>query len=78
MYIKVRLLKENILSAVISLNLQINLLQNLMSVEYIISSIYIFLKNTKYLKSCIRILKNILSTKCKDSVTQTFYTLYNK
>ena len=77
-YIEVRLLRENILSVIISLNLQVNLLQNLMSVEHVILSIYTFLKNIKYLKSCARILKIILLTKCKDSLTQAFYMLYNR
>ena len=77
-YVKARLLKEDILPAVISLNPQINLLQNLMFIEHIILSIYTFLKDTKYLEPCVRILKDILLIKCKDSLTQAFHILHNR
>ena len=76
-YVEARLLKGDILPAVISSDPQINLLQNLMSVEHTIPSIYTFLEDTKYLEPCARILKDILPTKCKGSLAQAFHTLHN-
>jgi len=77
-YVEAELFKEDIFSAVRSSDLQKGLLEQILSVEHIIPFIYTFLEETKCLKPGARILKNILSTKCKDSLAQAFCVLHNR
>ena len=42
------------------------------TIIYMIPSLYIFLKNTKYLELCAKIMKCLLSVKFKNSIRQAF------
>lgn len=47
-------------------------------IKYVILSIYFVVKNTKYLKLNVKILKKLLLNKSKNLISQQFYTRYNK
>jgi len=67
-YVEAKLLKGEILPAMRSPDLQKELLQRILSVEYIIPSIYTFLEETKWLEPGTSILKGVLPTKYNGSL----------
>jgi len=71
------MLKGDILPAIKSWEQRSAILERIYSVEYIIPSIYTFLKDTKYLELGAKILKKILPVNYKYSIAQAFGSLYN-
>lgn len=59
-------------------NQRFSILARLKFIKYIIFSLYIFLKNTKYLELCIKIIKSILSINFKDFIRKIFIYQHNE
>jgi len=70
--IKQLLLQQKIFFFDIFNNKQSTILLHLQFIKYIIFSLYIFLKNTKYLKLYIKIIKFIFLLNFKDFVNNNF------
>lgn len=76
-YVHMQMLADDILSAFQTDDQHTLILKRLDFIEYVISFFHTFVKDTMYLKSDVKILKMILSAKCKDSLSQHFQVLHD-
>ena len=72
-----RMLAGDILPAVKDDNQRSQIFDRICSVEYMISSIYVCIENSKWLEPGVRILKELLPTNKKGSISQQFRALHN-
>ncbi len=77
-HIQNRIVADDVLLAVQINDQQSWIFDRVCSIQHVISFIYIFLEDTNYLKSDARILKKILSKKCKIFISQDFNALHSK
>jgi hypothetical protein len=70
--IKQLLLQREIFFSNVFNNKRSTILLRLQFIKYIIFSFYIFLENTKYLESCVKIMKFILLLSFKDFISDDF------
>ena len=69
--------KSSIFTAVTDSEKREELWAQILSIDYIIPSLYTFLEDTKYLEPCAKIMKRLLPTKFKGTIHQAFEKLHN-
>lgn len=70
--IEIQLLRREIFSCVRFDDYRISILRRLSELKYLISIIHTFLKDIKYIESCAKIMKSLLSYDFKDFIHQEF------
>src|SRR6266536_4374552 len=73
-----RILLDKLFPAIKDDNIRLQIFNHLYSIKNNIISIYIFIQDTKYVESYTRILKQLLPSKYKNSLSQHFQALYNR
>lgn len=63
------MLSRELLPAIQDDNIRSQILERLCLIKHVITTIYTFLEDMKYLKPCIRILKKLLPGKSKGSLS---------
>jgi len=72
------MLQREVFSFDVFKNQCFSILARLKFIKYIIFFLHIFLKNTKYLELCAKIMKSILSINFKDFIRETFTHQHNE
>lgn len=65
-------------SNILNVNQRRTIFKHIISIRIIISFIFTFLKNTKYLEICVKILKFLISKPFKKTIHQNFEKLHNE
>jgi Protein of unknown function (DUF3723) len=76
-FVQMRMSSRELFPAIQDDNIRSQILERLCSIKYVIITIYTFLEDTKYLEPCTRILKKLLPSKSKGSLSQYFHTLHS-
>ena len=67
---------EVLFSMITNINVRLQILNQLQVISFIISSLCIFLEDTKWLKSCVKIIRNLFSQTCRLTTRETFRKIF--
>jgi hypothetical protein len=72
-----RIISRELFPAIRDDDIRTQLFERLCTIKHVIISIYTFLEDTKYLEPCLRILKKILPSKSKGSLSAHYAALHS-
>ena len=75
--VQMGMLSGELFPAIKNNDIRSQILERLCSIKNVIISLHTFLEDTKYLEPCARILKQLLPTRCKGSLSQHFQALHS-